>query len=134
METPVERTKLRPDYRTVAVVAWSVFVDLPFLAFPFYFAPGWANGWPGGLTMARVWSAGMTLGLFAWLTAAGVGFGALIALAVGRFTTVRKVQDVAFVAWLLFWLSFAVVACALFYAATYAGTLKMWAGGYPAGS
>ena len=43
-------------------------------SFPFYFAPGWANGWPGGLTIYRVWSSWLTVTFFIMLMT--IGFGA----------------------------------------------------------
>ena len=58
---------------------------LPVLSFPFAFAPGWANGWPGGLTVQEVWSAGMTaiVTLVLFATAAGAG-AAVCSRLVGR--------------------------------------------------
>ena len=47
-------------------------------SFPFFFAPGWANGWPGGLTIYLVWSAWLTVTLFVMLMTCGIGVGALI--------------------------------------------------------
>lgn len=58
---------------------------LPVMSFPFAFAPGWANGWPGGLTVHEVWSAGMTavVSLVLFATAAGAG-AAVCSRLVGR--------------------------------------------------
>ena len=51
---------------------------LPVMSFPFAFAPGWANGWPGGLTVHEVWSAGMAAVVFLTLFAAAGGVGAAV--------------------------------------------------------
>jgi hypothetical protein len=54
--------------------AWALFAigtEILF-SFPFFFAPGWANGWPGGLTIYLVWSTWLTATLFIMLMTCGI--------------------------------------------------------------
>jgi hypothetical protein len=59
------------------------------------FAPGRANGWPGGLSIHRVWSAGMTTLFFVIQMTAGVGLGALIGLRLCRWSAGHRFAGMA---------------------------------------
>jgi hypothetical protein len=120
-------------YGTLALVASCALGAVLVFGFPFCFAPGWANGWPGGFTIYRVWSAGMTAYVFAMMMTAGIGIGALIALPLRVFPPVRRHAALIFCAWLVLWTSFTALACTMAYHEIYASTLVMWPNGYPSG-
>lgn len=102
------------------------------VGFPFLFAPGWANGWPGGLTIHRVWSAGMTAYLYVMTISFGVGLGGLIGALLYLFPVSRQRAGRIFFAWLVFWTGFTVLFSMWFYGEIYESTLAMWPNGYPA--
>ena len=68
------------DYGRLCLAALGNIVLEVLVSFPFFFAPGWANGWPGGLTIYQVWSTWLTLTLFVMLTTFGVAVGSLVGL------------------------------------------------------
>jgi hypothetical protein len=119
------------NYGMVALAASGAFGAELVFGFQFWFAPGWANGWPGGFTIYRVWSAGMTAYLFIALMTAGIGSGALIALLLSHFSPVRRRAALAFCAWLVLWTGLTAFTCAIAYCEIYASTLQMWPNGYP---
>ena len=79
--------------------------------FPFFFAPGWANGWPGGLTIYRVWSTWLTVTLFVMLMMCGIGVGSLISLLLCGFPSGRRSAGTALATWIAFWAVLSLVAC-----------------------
>lgn len=115
----------RDACKTLAFVPLVALLVEFFSAFQFYFAPGWANGWPG-LSMHVVWSSGMTLFVFITLmtcacSVAGI-LGWLVLTLWSSFRHARlliaTVLGLGFiVAGLFSW---------WFYQETYAETLRMW--------
>jgi hypothetical protein len=101
------------------------------ISFPFYFAPGWANGWPGGLTIYQVWSTWLTLTLYIILMTCGIGVGSLISLFLSAFPSGRRHAGIALVAWIDLWVLLSVVTCLWAFPEVYASTLEMWPQGYP---
>jgi hypothetical protein len=102
------------------------------MAFPFFFAPGWANGWPGGLTIHVIWSAFMTAVVAVMGMTVGVGIGAfagLLAYAIlgGRRARLLFLIGVGIVALLV------TIVCPWVYREVHESTLEMWPDGYPAG-
>jgi len=101
-------------------------------SFPFYFSPGWANGWPGGFTIYQVWSAWLTLTLFVMMMTIGVGAGSLVSLLACAFSLGRRHSANVLGVWLIIWTVLSLAACSRAFAAIYASTLEMWPTGYPA--
>lgn len=100
------------------------------VGFGLAFSPGWANGWPGGLSVHVVWAAGMSLlvGLVAWTLA--VALGLAIAAIGSRRGLNRRVVLVGLLAWLVLAMVPAWLAGAWAYGRVYASALEMWPGGY----
>jgi hypothetical protein len=101
------------------------------VSFPLWFAPGWANGWPGGLTIHQVWSTCFTIMLFIMLITVGVGLGSAISLVVCIFTRGRGQAGSVFGVWIVIWTIISAAVCFLAFKWMYASTLEMWPGGYP---
>jgi hypothetical protein len=99
--------------------------------FGFFFAPGWANGWPGGLTIYQVWSAWLTVTFFVMLITVGVGVGCLISLLACVFPVARRHSGYVFGTWMVLWAVLSVATSSWAYAKIYASTLEMWPNGYP---
>jgi hypothetical protein len=97
-----------------------------------WFAPGWANGWPGGLSIHRVWSTGMTVIFFVIQMTIGIGLGALIGLFLCRSSPGRRFAGWVFGVWLFTCIALTVLTCAWAYREIYASTLAMWPNGYNA--
>src|SRR4051794_5471702 len=72
--------KLMPESRsgwcTVAAVAGAVFLAELFVGFGLWFNPGWANGWPGGLSIHVVLPTGLAAHTAVTLMTAAVGLAA----------------------------------------------------------
>lgn len=69
------------DRRNWLGVTASTGILLPieaFFGFGLWFAPGWANGWPGGLRIHLVWPAGMAVVVTAMFLTAAAGAGAAL--------------------------------------------------------
>jgi hypothetical protein len=99
--------------------------------FSLWFAPGWANGWPFGLTIHVVWSVGMALLLFLVLVTTAAGLGAAVGWVGSQHVVGLRHGRKVYVAW-LFLAAAAALALALeTYQRTHATTLRMWPNGYP---
>jgi hypothetical protein len=103
------------------------------LSFPLFFSPGWANGWPGGLTIYRVWSTWLTITLFVMLMTIGLGAGALVSLLAWLFPSIRSHTGNVLGTWMVFWTVLCVATCCLAFKEIYASTLEMWPNGYGVG-
>jgi hypothetical protein len=101
------------------------------MSFPFFFAPGWANGWPGGLTIYRVWSTWLTITLFVMLMTVGIGAGSLISLLACISPRGRPHAGKVLSTWMVIWAMLCVAFCAWAFSEIYASTLEMWPNGYP---
>ncbi len=97
--------------------------------FGFFFAPGWANGWPG-LTIYQVWSTWLTITLFIMLMTIGVAVGCLIGILAGIFPVTRRCSGSVFGIWMVFWAILSVTTSFWAYRGIYASTLEMWPNGY----
>lgn len=98
---------------------------------PFFFAPGLANGWPGGLTIYQVWSTWLTLTLLLMLMIVGVGVGSVVSLLACMFRRARRHAGSVFGIFMALWVIFSVATCAWAFREFYASTLEMWPNGYP---
>jgi hypothetical protein len=119
------------SYGRLALWAFGALAAELVIGFPFAFSPGWANGWPCGLTIHRVWSAGMTAYLFVLMITVGMGAGATITSLLRLLPPVRRRSESFFRAWLMLWTALTAVACTMAYRDAYASTLEMWPDGYP---
>jgi hypothetical protein len=99
--------------------------------FPFFFAPGWANDWPGGLTIYRVWSTWLTATLFIMLMTSGIAIGSVICLPISALPGGRRYAGITLVVWIGLWSLLSVVVCLKAFPEVYASTLEMWPNGYP---
>jgi len=112
-------------------IACLILVAEAVVSFPFFFAPGWANGWPGGLTIHRVWSTWLTITIFVMLVSAGLGLGSLISLVAGAFPLGRRNAREILGTWMVVWTVLCAGTCAWAFMQIYASTLEMWPNGYP---
>ena len=96
-----------------------------------YSSPGWANGWPGGLTIYAVWSTWLTVTLFLMLMTVGVGVGSLVSLLANVFPGVRRHTGTVFGILMVVWSIISVGTCSFAFREIYASTLEMWPNGYP---
>jgi len=100
------------------------------VSFPFFFSPGWANGW-GGLTIYQVWSTWLTLTLFVMLITAGMAIGSLISLLSCALPAGRRHAGKLLVAWMILWTILSAASCPWLFRQIYSETLEMWPNGYP---
>jgi hypothetical protein len=98
---------------------------------PLSFAPGWANGWPFGLTIHAVWSGTMALLLFLVLMTVAASLGAVIGYTGNRFATGRRLGGSVYVIWLVVAAALALGVGVWAYQEIHAATLRMWPNGYP---
>ena len=110
-----------------------IFAALPievFLAFPFCFSPGWANGWPFGLTIHTVWSSVMASLISLMFMTVMIGLGGAIGSIWLRHPSGLRYAERAFVAWLALGTLSALIIGWRAYRLLYADTLEMWPNGY----
>src|SRR4051794_17453738 len=91
------------NYRLLLFLACLALPAEAVVNFPFFFAPGWANGWPGGLTIYQVWSTWLSITLFVMLMTFGLGLGSLISLLFCIFPRGRRHAANALGTWISFW-------------------------------
>jgi hypothetical protein len=101
------------------------------MSFPFLFAPGWANGWPGGLTIYQVWSTWLSLTLFVMMMTVGVGVGSLVSLFASIFPGARRHTGNVLGIFVVIWSMLSLAICSFAFREIYASTLEMWPNGYP---
>jgi hypothetical protein len=101
--------------------------------FGLWFAPGWANGWPGGLSIHTVWSGGMAALLFLMLLTLAVGAGAVIGSLCTTSERVPRRGLLLYAAWLAAGAALALMLSCWAFKAIYASTLAMWPNGYNPG-
>jgi hypothetical protein len=104
--------------------------DELFLGFALGLVPGWANGWPGGLTISQVWPAGMTTILYIILITGAIVLGASLSFLLSRLEIARPYTGIVFLAWLVVGAILAVPACISFYQWIHAWALEVWPDGY----
>jgi len=102
-----------------------------FVGCGFAFNPGWANGWPFGLTIHSVWSAGMSFLLFLILMTAAAGIGAIVGATYSCFGVGFRHGRAVYVGWLVCCCVLALAASLWAFREIYASTLEMWPNGYP---
>ena len=100
-------------------------------SFPLFFAPGWANGWPGGLTIHQVWSTWLTATLLVMLMTSGIAIGSLICLLFSGLSGRQRYARVTLVVWIGLWVVLSAVACLRIFPEVYASARQMWPNGYP---
>jgi hypothetical protein len=116
----------------LAVARWSLLAlagEL-FFGFGLAFNPGWANGWPFGLTIHSVFSAGMSLLLFLILVTAAALIGAIVGAACSYFGAGLRRGRAVYAGWLVCCCVLALVASLWAFREIYASTLEMWPNGY----
>lgn len=118
----------RHNWPAVAGSAGVAFAAEAFAGFGLWFAPGWANRWPGGPSIHLVWPAGLTAVAGAMLLTAAAGVGAVLAAAYQRRAG-RPPGRRALLAWLAASVAGTVVAVAYLFAVLRADALAMWPNG-----
>jgi hypothetical protein len=101
------------------------------VSFPFFFAPGWANRWPGGLTIYQVWSTWLTVTLFLMLMTVGAGLCSLVSLLACIFPRARRHTGEVLAILMVIWAIFSIAISSWAFGEIYASTFKMWPNGYP---
>jgi hypothetical protein len=122
----------RGIYAAGFFVALLAFCSEVVCSVPLLFAPGWANGWPGGLTIHQVFSTGMTLVMFVMLMTIGIGAGCGVGFEVCCFRRGRRYAGRVVAVWVVVWAVLTVAACAWGYRQIYASAVEMWPRGYNA--
>lgn len=110
----------------IAVAALVALAGEAFAGFGLWFAPGWANGWPGGLSFHAVWSVGMAGVVFLLIVTTAVAVGATLFAVSDRAEANRR----ALLIWLIVAAISALLASWWTYRACYAMTLQMFPNGY----
>jgi hypothetical protein len=85
-----------------------------------WFAPGWANGWPG-LPQQVVWPVGVTLVTFLFAASLVVACGAAF-----RSLFRGRAADWAFVAWCASGVVLGVIGCWWLYEVLHSGAVELW--------
>ena len=98
--------------------------------FPLAFSPGWANGWPFGLTVYSVWAAGMSILFSVLLVTAAAGVGAVAGAACCAFGVGRRRGWAAYKSWLACSSTLALVGGLWAFGQVCASALEMWPNGY----
>jgi hypothetical protein len=95
-------------------------------AFSLWFSPGWANGWPFGLSRHVVWSSGLALATFAILMTVAAGVGAAgCGLLLGSQEKAAITWGM-FAAWLLVWMVPAALLCWVIGQELHAAAVQIW--------
>ncbi len=115
----------------LAIARWSlmVFGGEVFFGFGLAFNPGWANGWPFGLTIDSVWSTGMSFLFFLMLMTAAIGLGAIAGATCARFGVGLRRGRAVYAAWLVCFGVLASVASLWAFKVIRASMLEMWPNG-----
>jgi hypothetical protein len=113
----------------VAGLAGAALAAECFVGFGLWFAPGWANQWPGGLSIDVVWPAGMTAFAAVMLMTAAVGVGASLAAGY-QYWSGHSLGRSAIALWLAVTAVITVAASACWFASLRASALAMWPNGY----
>lgn len=119
------------DYVQLFIGALFALIGEAILSFGFFFAPGWANGWPGGLTIYQVWSTWLTLVLFAMLMTFGLGVVSLACILLCLVPTGQRCAGMALAIGMAIWAVISAVICSHAFSVIYASTFEMWPNGYP---
>jgi hypothetical protein len=101
-----------------------------FFGFGFAFNPGWANGWPFGLTIYSVWSTGMSVLFSLLLITASVGLGAITGAVCSSFGIGIRSGRAVYAVWLACNCAPALAGGLWAFRRIYASTLQMWPNGY----
>ena len=101
-----------------------------FIGIPLVFSPGWANGWPFGLTIYTVWSVGMACEFCLLSITAAVGGGAIAGALGSHYGIGLRYGRAVYAGWLVFACLFVAWAARGAFNEIYASTLEMWPNGY----
>lgn len=119
----------RHNWPVIALLAFVAIAVEGFYGFGLWFAPGWANRWPGGLSIHVVWPAGMTAVAAAMLMTAAVGVGAAVAAGY-QSQSGEPPSRLAVRLWLAVATLLTALASAYIFMSLRAETLAMWPNGY----
>ncbi len=120
----------RNNWLKIAVCSLLVMGAEVYLGFGLAFNPGWANGWPNGLSIHSVWSTGMTILFLLFLFTTAVGLGAILCAGLARSGVSLWKCRAIYLGWLVASGVLAWWADHWVYGEVYASTLTMWQNGY----
>ncbi len=118
------------DWFRIAGISFAAMGSCMYVGCGLGFAPGWANGWPGGLTIYTVWSTGISILLFVILVSGMTAIGATAGGICSKQGIGLRHGRSFFVAWLVISTALALAASFRAFQSVYASTLAMWPRGY----
>jgi hypothetical protein len=120
----------RSTWTAIVVLSATAFIFMAMTGFSLSFAPGWANGWPFGLTIQAVWSTGMAVVVFLLLMTAAVGVGAAVGALYAEPSSEGRRGRAVYAVWLLGCAIGALGMSVYTFTAIYDETWRMWPNGY----
>lgn len=111
------------------VLTWSLSALLVefWLSCSLWFAPGWANGSPFGLSKHVIWPAGMAGLAFVTLMTLAAAAGALVCALLPESHVRTRLVRTVYIGWLIGYALLAAVVCALiFFVVFQASAQKTW--------
>lgn len=118
------------DWLTIAGWSFGTFAGLIFLGFGPAYSPGWANGWPFGLSIQFVWSAGMTVLFSLLLMTAAAGAGAVVGAVCAYCGVGLRHGRAIYAGWLVLCCALALFASLWAFREVHASTWELWPNGY----
>jgi hypothetical protein len=112
-----------------AFSACALFAEFFVSAF-FFFSPGWANGWPFGLSFQLALAIGVTIWCAVMLMTAAAGLGAIIGFVCALFRLGEKRGIRVYCIWLGVAAAITLVVSIGIFASTYTDALKAFPDGY----
>jgi len=125
------RSSMNPkEWMEIAGGSFVTLGGLMFFGFWLAFTPGWANGWPLGLSIHHVWPAGMSVLLFLLLMMAAATVGAVVGAVCSRWGVGLRRGRAIYAGWLVGSGVVALVASFWAFRVNHAAALEMWPNGY----
>ena len=112
-----------------AISACALFAEF-FVGALFFFSPGWANGWPFGVSFQLALATGVTIWCAVMLMTAAAGLGAIIGFLCTLFRLGEKRGIRVYCIWLGVAAAITLVVSICIFASTYADALKAFPNGY----
>ncbi|MDB5342428.1 MAG: hypothetical protein JWP89_805 [Schlesneria sp.] len=116
-----------------ALLSFAVLACEVYTGFGISFNPGWANGWPFGITIHVVFSTVMSVLSFLILMTASSFVGSLIASCFAAIGVGDRHLRPAFILLIICCTAPAAILAQMCFMEIYASTFKMWPDGYPVG-
>jgi hypothetical protein len=127
------KESLSDQWSKFALRSFAVLVFEVYTGCGMSFNPGWANGWPFGMTIHAVFSTAMSGLSFLMLVTASVFAGSLIAACCATIGVGDRYIRLGFIALMICCTVAAAILTRLCFMEIYASTFKAWPNGYPIG-